>query len=302
MMDPEIAEALKPTQTEYGSSRIAELQRCPTAHQLRYVDRILPKTDAVYFDIGRYVHAGQQYINKGIIAGEVRDWQRVIDAARVRHAECVARGEAEPTAWDELDPIDEAERLLGLYYGHYGIENGGWPEGVRLTHCELFVEDRAHRATERLDLVLDRGGEIQLADTKTRGQVLPKDREEYARELRTNEQFLRSSALAQKHFGLPTPPPLWLDAIIKTASRPKDPDARWPVDRLLVRFTQDDIGAWWENQRKLLIVGEALRSLPVVRNYHECAPPIGQKCWAFNWCHGNEEARAKKYRVREVQS
>ncbi len=290
------AEALAPTQTEFGSSRVAELQRCPTAHDLKYTQRIFPKSDAVYFDVGRYTHACLRYVNEGVIAGEERSHSDVIELATDLRAAEIAAGRMQPVAWDETDPVAEADRLAGIYYGTHGSENGGWPQGVKLLHCELLLEDHELRATCRADLVVSRGGEIIIPDTKTRGRVLPKDRADYARGLRTNEQFLRISALAQRHFNLPEPPSVWLDAIIKTPKAPKDPEAKWPVDRLLITFTQSDIDAWRENARRMIAVEDALRQLPVVRNYHECDPPIGQRCWAFNWCHGSAEQRAERFR------
>lgn len=290
------AEALAPTQTEFGSSRIAELQRCPTAHDLKYTQRIFPKKEAAYFDAGRITHAGQRYINEGVIAGEVRDWHEVIKAAHEERADKIAAGLAKPVAWDEEDPILTAEDCLTKYYGTYGLDNGGWPEAVKLLHVELFLEDKELRATCRADLVVSLAGDIVIPDTKTRSKVLPKDREEYARELRTNEQFLRLSALAQVHFNTPEPPAVWLDAIIKTANPPKDKELKWPVDRLMVRFTQSDIDRWRENAARMIAVEDAMRRLPVVRNYHSCAPPIGSRCQYFDYCYGSETQRDEKFR------
>ena len=34
-------------------------------------------------------------------------------------------------------------------------------------------------------------------------------------------------------------------------------------------------------------------------NYSECAPEIGRRCWAYNWCHGSEESRALHYTQKE---
>lgn len=285
------AEALAPTQTEFGSSRVAELQRCGIAHDLRYGRGILPRRDAVYFDVGRYVHASLRYVNDGVIAGEARDWRKLIEEARRLREVEVAAGRAQAPAWDETDPLDEAERLVGAYYALHGSENGGWPAQVKLLHTEHLLSDPSIQATCRADLVVELDGELIIPDTKTRSRKLPEDREDAKRAFRTHEQFLRLSALAQKHFELAEPPPIWIDAIIKT----KIP----AVDRLLVRFTQSDIDAWRENQIGLLQVQHALRHLPVVRNYHECAPPIGEKCWAFKWCHGSDAERAKYFRVRE---
>lgn len=292
------AEALAPTQTEFGSSRVAELQRCPTAHHLKYSERIFPRREAAYFDAGRIVHAGQRYVNEGIIAGEVRNWEDVIKAAYAEREAKIAAGTAVAPAWDEEDPILTAQDCLTKYYGTYGIENGGWPEGVKLLHVELFLEDRELQATCRADLVVDYAGDIVIPDTKTRAKVLPKDRNDYARGLRTNEQFLRLSALAQRHFNTPEPPAVWLDAVIKTARAPKDPDAKWPVDRLLVRFTQQDIDEWRRNAAALRDFQEGVsrHKLPLVRNYHECDPPIGQRCSYFNYCWGTETQRNEKFR------
>jgi len=297
MSDPRIAAALAPTQTEHGSSRIAELQRCRVGHALRYEQHIEPIKKAVYFDTGHFVHGCLRLVNEAVIEGrEFPDWKAVIAFAREQRE---AKGET--VAWDEKDPIDEAEMCVERYYATHGEHNGGWPEAAKLLHAELFLEDRELEATCRADLVIEMGGEIIIPDTKTRARGLPKERAEYARSLRTNEQFLRLSALAQTHFGLSEPPPVWLDAIIKTATRPKDPEAKWPVDRLLVQFTQQDVDRWRVNQARILDFEHSARHLPVIANYHECAPAIGDRCWAFDWCHGTDETKARKFRVRGEQ-
>jgi hypothetical protein len=286
-----VAEALAPTQTEHGSSRIAELQRCPTAHDLKYTRQIFPVREAAYFEIGRLTHACLHYINSAVITGEEYSfdaWQEVIAYARTSRDAAVEAGTVQLPAWDEIDPIDEASRLVEAYYGLHGEANGGWPAAAKLLHAELFLESKDLKATCRADLVLELDGEIIVPDTKTRAKSLPKDRDTYARELRTNEQFLRLSALTQEHFQLPQPPAVWLDAIVKT----KVPS----VDRLLLRFNQSEVDCWKRNQRAMLEVESALHRLPVVRNYHQCAPPIGQRCWAFDFCHGTDEMREKQYR------
>lgn len=291
-------DALVSTATVWGSSRLTELQRCPQAHHLRYAEGIEPKRKAVYFDIGSYVHACLRWVNEGTIAcePEPRDWRLVIAAAREKRDAMIAEGTAEPVPWDEIDPIDEAERLVGPYYASHGPR--GWPEGVRLLHVERPLRSDRLRATACADLIVDVGGEIVIPDTKTRKNSLPKgaDRADFEREQRTTEEFLRLSALLQEEWKLPEPPAVWLDAIIKT----KVPT----VDRLLVRFTQRDIDEWRENAAKLVQHAElsARHGLPVVRNYHECRPPIGAgRCWAFDWCHGSDETRERRYRRREEQ-
>jgi hypothetical protein len=291
------AAALASTATPLGSSKLTELQRCPTAHHLRYVVGIETKHKAGYFRTGSFVHACARYINEGVIAGEPagsREWESVIEAAREERAAKIAAGlELEPT-WDQKDPIDEAERLVGAYYGFHGIENGGWPAGVKLLHAEKPLASKLVRATACADLIVDVGGEIVIPDLKTRAKALPSDRKAFEREERCNEEFLRLSALLQEEMGLSEPPPVWLDAIIKT----KIPS----VDRLLIRFTQADIDAWRENARALdeHAALSAKHHLPVVKNYHECRPAFGGgRCWAFDWCHGSEESRALHYRRRE---
>lgn len=275
-MTPNPLDALADTQTEFGSSRTYELQRCAVAFDLKYRQGITPRKRATYFDVGSYVHAGLRWVNEGVIAGESepRDWGAVLQAA--------ADQRTAEFAWDETDPLIEAERLLGAYYGFHGIANGGWPEAAKLIAAELLLESPT--ATARADLVISLGGEIIVCDTKTRKAKIPDDREAYARGLRAKEQFLRLSWLAQQHFHTPEPPPVWQDAIIKTKI-PK-------VDRLLVRFTQAEVDAWAWNDLRLQ---QHAATLPIVRNYNACAPEIGSRCSFFEWCHGAAENRSVYY-------
>jgi hypothetical protein len=290
-------DALASTATLYGSSRCTELQRCDMAYHLRYERGIAPKRKAAYFDVGSYVHGCLRWVNEAALAGEpldYRDWRPVIVEARALRHELVTQELAQLPGWDELDPIDEAERLVGAYFALHGRPH--WPEAARIVAVEEPLEDAELVATARMDLALDLGGEFIIADTKTRKGSLPENREEFARGLATNEEFLRLSALAQKRYGLAEPPPVWLDAIIKTKV-PK-------VDRLLVRFTQAQIDQWRRNQMLLSAQAWASgdsafagRRLPIM-NYHECDTPLG-RCWAFNWCHGTDESRALHYRGHE---
>jgi hypothetical protein len=286
-IDPAIADALAPTQTEHGSSRMHAWQRCRREHQLRYVLRVVPAKTAHYFDTGRFTHAALRFVNDGIVRGAPRvggAWREVLEAARAQRA---AAGDE--LRWDEFDPITEAERLVGAYYAHHGEANGGWPEAFTLLDTEHFVS--AYGATARVDLLGRLGDELVCTDTKTRMRALPKDRVEYARSLATREQFLRLSALTQAQHHTATPPPMWVDFIIKK----KIPE----FDRLLIRFTQQQIDAWVANHEatREAQATEPPAAAPALMNYANCAPEVGSRCSYFDHCHGTPAMRETKFRV-----
>lgn len=280
----ELAEVLGDTATEWGASRFGEWHRCRRAHSLRYVDGIVSLGERpTHFGVGSVVHAAINFLQRGVMAGETtpRPWELVVEAA----------GSSFPP-----EVCDEAWRLLDAYWAHYGTANAGWPEGAEILGAELMMSDDATFAlpyTARADTVLKLpSGEIVIPDTKTRRASLPQDRlerEEYARGLATRPQFLGLSWLAMRHFQLEEPPHVWVNAIIKT-KLPR-------FDRLLVRITHDALARWQHDhaneaaalKRELASGGEA------VANRSACAPDIGSRCAYFDWCHGPEEMREKRY-------
>jgi len=142
------------------------------------------------------------------------------------------------------------------------------------------------RYTARLDTVLRIGGELVIVDTKTRARAFPEDRGGYARGVATNPQFLGQAFLVMQHFKLEAPPLLWVNAMVKT----KVPQ----YDRLRVEFSPRAIEQWAANQQRLS-ARPAGDSSSCVMNYSACAPEIGSRCWAFGWCHGTAETRARNY-------
>jgi hypothetical protein len=319
---PAVAEAFAFTGTEWGSSRWGEYRRCPQAHHLRYHLRV-SRTPASaqqerdeegrldYFALGNLVHAARGYFELTHDRGG--DWRHVLEVAR-------AQPDADPLL------VAEADRLLGGYFARWGEANAGWPEGAEIVSVERLYEhewpDPDHgtcpscdgtgsrlvrtytyrcatcsgtggpravlgRYSARLDTVLRIDGSLVIADTKTRAKRIPSDRAHYERGLRTNPQFLGQSWLVMTAEGLDEPPPVWVNAIVKT----KVPD----YDRLLVRFTRADVDRWAANQRELSASGCDLRTM----NYSQCAPEMGSRCWAFDWCHGSEESRALHFKIGE---
>jgi hypothetical protein len=292
------AELLAPTVTEWGSSRASVLQRCRREYHLRYDRRLMPPERlterAAYFDVGSYVHAGLRAVNETVMAGIepiASDWGKVLDEARKQRE---ASGTA-PTPWDRIDPVDEAARLLEAYFGHYGYDNGGWPDSFKLVGAEtLYAAPAAagFEATTRADLELTRHGSRLFADTKTKDKSFPKDQAEsdIALNYSVREQFLRTAALIQSAHGLPEPPSCIVDVIIKT----KVPAFR----RIPVTFTQKAVDAWRDNAARVEAIDSGLSdrmgpSGAAVMNYDACVNPITNKrCSYFFYCHGTDGDRA----------
>jgi hypothetical protein len=224
---------------------------------------------------GRLVHSCIHYMNAGVIAGEPtpRDWRAVLQRA----------GDA-PYNHEPID-VREATRLMAGYYARYGTANAGWPEEAQIVASEQLLGSDALPLpyTTRVDALLRLSGELIVTDHKSRAQRIPDERADFARGLATRPQFVGLSWLVKQAYGLAEPPPVWVNAIIKT----KIPD----YDRLLVRITQSAIDQWLENQARIAAAG--LNG--DLMNYSQCAPDIGQRCWAFDWCHGSAEMRSRKF-------
>lgn len=285
--------------TPWGSHVFGEYRRCQHASQLARsgivpVKRLTESLSLDYFQVGSAVHAALAYVWEGLRLGdgerprlgEARDWRDGLDAMTLR-----------PGGIEE-DAYHEAERLLSAYFGHYGggtFEGGGsdW-DGFRVEAVEELIADEASFAlpyTARLDLVLrDASENIVLVDTKTRAKAFPRDAaalERYRRGLRTREQFLGQAHLAMIRWGLKDPPPVIVNAIIKT----RIPE----FARLRVPLTLHDVEAWRENHAR-----EALEGLDGDRmNYSECAPEIGSPCRFLTWCHGTDAEREKHYERKD---
>lgn len=276
---PLIRDALTPTQTTHGASRWAELRRCPRAHHLRYtlgIQRIHRIDDGVdYFALGTLIHGALAYWQRNALS-----WQDVIE-----HALDEAAGGS------GLREALDAHRLLEGYEAHWGSNPGGWPNGATVVAVEHAMGLPPY--TARADSIIDLGGELIVVDHKTRARKLPDqgaDLDEYRRELATRPQFLGLSWLAQREWSLPDPPPVMVNAIVKT----KIPQ----YGRVLVRFDQRQIDEWAANQDQA--AERAMRNDDPLPNYESCAPEIGSRCWAFNWCHGSAEQRDREY-TRELR-
>lgn len=279
------AECLRSTATPWGSSRWATHNRCGVEYDLRYNRRVyrLPVVKGITaaydkptpFHVGSLVHAGLRLVESGTMLP--RDaTAAVIDAAAV-----------EGERFSRLD-MAEAQRLLDAYWAHYGEENAGWPDGLTVIATELQLKATGLQHTGAIDTLLrDPSGGYYIVDTKTRAQRFADDAD---RTFATNPQFLSLSYMAQEHFDLLLPPPVIVNAIVKT----KVPDFARPM----VRFTQRHVDTWARNQADI----EANRALLIAdgaptRNYNACAPAIGSKCDYFYFCEGSDEEKQLKYGV-----
>jgi hypothetical protein len=317
-LSAEIAECLQDTQSPWGSSRFNLWHRCRKAHDLRHVQGLVSLGDRPkYFGIGSLTHAGINFLQRGVLAGEPepRNWELVIEAAAAK-----LPGEI----------CDEAWRLLSAYFAHYGTECAGWPEGSKILGAELYLSEGEEQCTNcggygrllesqdvwvtcscggrgvspgafalpytaRADTVLQLpSGEIVIPDTKTRRSAFPEERQQYAQGLATRPQFTGLSWLVQRHLKLEEPPHIWVNAIVKTKI-PK-------FDRLLVKMTPEGLAAWEHDHTDVAAAMryEQLQQIEPLANRSECAPDMGSRCEYFDWCHGSDELRARKFTTRDA--
>lgn len=272
------ADCLLSTATEWGSSRWAVHNRCGRENELRYTRGIyrLPLVNAVPsakptpFHVGSLVHAGLRLVEAGVMA-PAEATAAVIDAA-------LATGQR----FSQFDTY-EAQRLLDAYWAHWGKENAGWPEGLLVVETERQLQATGLRHTGAIDTLLQQesDGELVIVDTKTRAQKLPEDA---ASLFATNPQFLSLSYMLQEELDLPAPPPIMVNAIMKT----KVP----AFDRVLVRLRQEQVDTWARNQAEIETRDEPPTS---IMNYNACAPSFGFKCDYLGYCHGSEEERELHY-------
>lgn len=281
------AACLESTATEWGSSRWATHNRCGQEYDLRYNRKIrrLPMTAGVTdpskanpLNVGTLVHGGIRLVETGSMTA----------AAAI---EALGDAAALNPRFSRFD-VAEAERLLTAYWAHWGEEYAGWREGVIVEATELQLKAAGLQHTGAVDTLLRYpDGSVAIVDTKTRAQKLPDDCE---RLFATNPQFLSLSYMLQELMDLDSPPPVIVNAIVKT----KVPD----FDRPVVRFTQTQVDRWAGNQRLIEEQNERhveRGSKPsgdtrlYTMNYNACAPPFGYKCDYFDYCHAlGDEARA----------
>lgn len=276
---------LQDTQTEYGSSRIMAYERCPREHWLRYMRGVESVRRPRALGTGSLVHAALAYARHGRMIGRDLSWLSVVDVA----------GAMDP----DLTPQQQAEayRLLGAYELQYGHASG-FPlddHRVRVLGVEQAFEVDVGAPvpfTGRADCVVDIAGTVIVIDTKTRGQKIPADRDEYARQLATRPQFPGLVAGVRQLYGLDYNPPILLDAIIKT----KVPR----MDRLGIEVDPRQMERWRVGMRSTLqqiFVGSSGRNPRLT----SCAPEIGSPCEFFQWCHGTDEERERNYRLRAAK-
>jgi hypothetical protein len=271
------ADCLKSTATPRGSSYWATHNRCGREHDLRYRQRVYrlpvvrdaaPTAKPIAYHVGTIVHAGIRLVESGAMGA-----QEAIAAI----ADAAALDGGRFTPYD----VAEGQRLLNAYWAHWGEENAGWPDDLQIVGTEVQLKATGLEHTGAVDTLLQApDGGLVIVDTKTRAQKLPDDAEAVCA---TNPQLLSLSYMLQEARDLLTPPPVIVNAVIKT---------KVPVfDRVLVRFTQRQVDEWALNQQAI----EARGPAPLM-NYSACAPAIGSRCDYFGYCHAlSDEARALHY-------
>lgn len=286
--------ALSSTATPYGSSRWSEYARCPRAYQLRYSHGIMPVEDAGYFEVGRVIHGAIAYAALGAMFGTPCDWRDAVAAARKRGAD----------GWAAL----EATRLLAGYFEQWGTENAGYCQ-LQIADVESYYEAQlgARMYSSRLDALVHPVGSpesLTIVDHKSKAGMpacLKDEKDqppsprvllvnadsdpeliELGRDYLTRGQFLGSAWLVRERHNLL--PMIMINLIVKT----KQPGYR----RILVQPTHEQIDRWADNQRKRA----ALQTNEDWCNYDACAPAIGTRCWAFDFCHGDDKTRLELYK------
>lgn len=274
--DQLIRECLRSTVTAYGSSRASEFRRCEYAHMLKYERGLVPTywhttddgKEPEYFGVGQLVHAGLHYAALGEMGREYHD---PLDITRY-----VA---ADPNTKTNLGVVYDAERLLAAYASYYGPGIGfDYP----VIDAEKFVASDVMRMTEtrRIDCVLRVGGQVVLVDHKTRKCKLPDDREQFALERAASPAIVGQSLLAKQHYELDYYPELILNCIIKTKI-PK-------FDRINIVVTERNVSDYM--QARTLEIDRQLAG-SAIKNLDACAPALGSRCWAWEYCHGTDEQR-----------
>lgn len=292
MKTPE--DCLTSTATEWGSSRWSEFRRCQKAHYLRYELGVERKpaepqdddddrnTKIDYFAVGQLTHACLEWTSLAAKDGTQASWKDIIATA--------SNDNGERKAFD-VGVVYEVERLVSAYFSHYGEENGGWPEGVRVVDVEIELGEPPLQ--RRADVILELpSGELVVGDTKTRAHAIPDARFRFIEDMQTNDQFLGLSFLAQKHYKLSEPPAVWVNAIIKTKV-PK-------FDRVLVPFDEEIVQRWRAEQEEWELEFNSAHADPgnhALANYSSCAPPIGSRCTYFYYCHGSQEKREQYFQI-----
>lgn len=277
-----IALALESTVTAHGNSATAEWLRCPFASALKQ-QGVYAKASPDWSQVGVLVHAGLALEGFAELTGLDVQWQDLFVAAPLLRGKYT------------LENIAEANRLLRAYESNYDLSQcAGYGPGRKLIAVEHFLSAELSATgdvyTARLDALLANldtaaASPLTVADTKTRASMLRIPDEELVLRLRTRPQFLGAAYLVQQAFGVI--PSIMLNFISKSAV----PSFR----RIEFLPSATEVEAWANNHRALQFARNALRTLPTYKNLNECAPDIGTPCWAFDWCHGDEQTRREKY-------
>lgn len=295
-----IAQAQRYTATRWGHSRYSEWHRCEYAHWLRYHKKLRPAVNDISLDIGSAVHIGLAAGMLGYKLGRTDLSALALFAV-----------ETEPRIQEEAKV--EGRRLLEVYEAHWG--ELAWNFGGDVIAVEEYLEANVTQeplpkgetstfppTSTRVDAIVripwGRGGHPHMTwawvDHKTRknsvpGKTDPEKRAEFVRGLYTDDQFLRHSYCFWRRTGRVRPG--ILNFLIKT----KTPQ----YERISICHTEEQIKRWAKNEdlRVRAYSFELEHQQEPIMQYGECDPAIGQRCWAFNWCHGLPEAKAEKFYV-----
>lgn len=279
--------ALTSTVTAHGNSAVSEWLRCPTAHALR-TQGIYGKVSPDWSQIGTLVHSGLAIEGMAALTGIDAQWQDMFDSPAIRQRY-------------SIENIAESNRLLRAYETEYDLEIcAGYGSEYKLIAIEHFLSSD-HFGTEpytaRVDTLLQHRptSALVVVDTKTRASMPRIPDAELAAKLVTRPQFLGLAFLIRETFG--QLPIVMVNFISKTAI----PNFR----RVPFAIAPQLVDAWAENHAAALVVKQAMtgksKSLPVYKNFNECAPDIGTPCWAFGWCHGDDKTRAEEYNCPSKQ-
>lgn len=267
--------ALNETVTQWGSSRWAEIRRCPRAHKLSVIDNIRPAALSMPLAVGIAVHQVLAYAGLLAVHGEPMSETELV--------ECLDAGEIKGPA------RAEAFRLLRAYFNRYGTAEAGFAPGYRVVDVEVPMRADIGGVpyTARIDVVLEQRGLLTPCDHKTRGHAVPFD---VLGAWSTKPQFLGQAYLARETLGPRWSGEILINAIVKT----KVPG----FSRVPLRLAPERIDGW---AREHSLMAPGLLALAEIgcANFESCAPEVGMRCQFFEYCHGSDRDRETLYQRKE---
>jgi len=252
----------------WSHSRFEVLRRCPRAHKIKYVERIVPLGLPPFnLEVGVGFHRVLEAVGNAVMLGEDSSPERW-DAAVLE-----ARGKC-----SDGKAALEVTRLGNSYQQRWGCANAGYPKDCKLIGVEkTLFGGTLHAAMGGYAAIADglcEGSKgLEVYEHKTAARMPSGSYEEVVRKLKVGSQACSLAYCAWKTLG--EIPCVVRNIITKT----KVPD----VARFTLKFTEDELLKWEQDQVEL----EQLVGLTCA-NRDACAPVVGFECDYLAYCHGTE--------------